>query len=193
MIHNKRFLILKQFLGNYAAEIYGRLLAGKIPLSHKAIALALAELEGENILKSRSQGNIKYYRLNLEFSEVKEAIMLAEVTQKMEFMAKHRKLAHTFREDDRVVGIFGSYARGAQKEDSDVDVFILGEKKSKDYDEKGRLFDLDISIKYFSLDEWAALLKEKNSLVKEIIRAHVVIFSVERFVNTLWRDYYGFN
>lgn len=169
------------------------MLVGKVPLSQKAIALALAGLEEEGVLKSRIQGSIKYYMLNLEFSEVKEAIMLAEVTQKTEFMAKHRRLAHTFREDDRVVGIFGSYARGTQKEDSDVDVFIVGNKKGNDYDEKGRLLDLDVSIKYFTPDEWTALLKEKNNLVKEIVSAHVVIFGVERFVNTLWRDYYGFN
>ena len=65
MLHTKYFEVLKQFLGNYVAEIYGRMLVGKVPLSQKAIALALAELEEKGVLSSRSQGMIKYYRLNL--------------------------------------------------------------------------------------------------------------------------------
>ena len=56
MILIKYFELLKLFLNNYAGESYGRMLAGKVRLSQKAVALALAELERKGILKSRSQG-----------------------------------------------------------------------------------------------------------------------------------------
>ena len=150
MIHNKYFEIVKQFLGDYKRELYGRELIGKVKLSQKGIALALQELEKKSILKSRKEGNLKHYYLNFEYSEIKDILAIAEIMRKIEFLAKQRKIAHLFKADDRIVGIFGSHAKGSQKEGSDIDVFIIGKRKEKDYGRGGKIFDLDISIKYFS-------------------------------------------
>src|SRR3989338_1435755 len=161
MIHNKYFEILKQFLGDYTGEIYGRELVGRVSLSQKGIALALEELEAKSMLKSRKEGTLKHYGLNLEYSEIRDIIAMTEITRKILFLAQHRKLAYLFKRDERVIGIFGSYAKGIQKTGSDIDVFIIGKKIAEDYDKKGKKLDLDISIKYFSRDLWVNLLKEK--------------------------------
>ena len=193
MILIKDFEILKVFLNNYAGEIYGRMLVGKVRLSQKAIALALAGLESKGILKSRRQGRIKHYGLNTEYSEIKDVVVMLEIARKIDFLTTRRNLAHIFRKDDRIVGVFGSHARNAQKSWSDVDVFIIGNKEKKDYDAKGKLFDIDISIKYFEQGDWKTRLKDKNGLVNEIVANHVVVFGTEGFVNMLWSHYYGFN
>ena len=193
MILIKYFELLKLFLNNYAGESYGRMLAGKVRLSQKAVALALAELERKGILKSRSQGRIKYYHLNAEYSGMKDLITMLETARKIDFLTARRGLAHIFKKDSRIVGVFGSHARDTQKKDSDVDVFVIGARKTEDYEEQGKLFDIDISIKYFKQKEWETLLKERNNLVSEIAGNHVVIFGAESFVNLLWRNYYGFN
>ena len=193
MIHNKYFEIVKQFLGDYSREIYGREMIGKAELSQKGIALALEELEKKFILKSRRQGTLKYYRLNLDYSEIKDILAVAEFIKKIEFFTKQRKIAHLFREDNRIVGVFGSYAKGSQKQSSDLDIFIIGKTKKKDYNMRGSALDLSISIKYFSKAEWAKLCKQKNNLCKEIINNHTIIFGVEIFMDLLWRHYYGFN
>ena len=193
MIHNKYFEILKQFLGDYKCEIYGRELVDKVPLSQKGIALALEELEAKSMLKSRKEGTLKHYSLNLEYSEIRDIIAITEITRKIQFLTQYRKLAYLFKHDERVIGIFGSYAKGIQKTGSDIDVFIIGKKIAEDYDKKGKKLDLDISIKYFSRDLWVKLLKEKNNLLKEIINYHIAIFGVEEFINLSWRHYYGFD
>lgn len=192
MIHNKYFYVLKQFLGNYGRELYGRELIGKIAMSQKGIALALEELENTATLKSRKQGSIKYYRLNAENTEIKDFLVVAELLRKAEFLASHRKLAYLFREDDRIVGVFGSYARGVEKEGSDLDIFVIG-GKGPDYEEKGKELDIDGSVKLFSKTQWKELLLSKNTLAKEIVYNHVLIFGAERFVSEAWRVYYGFN
>lgn len=191
MIHNKYFDVLKHFLGEYTKEIYGRQLIGKVPLSQKAIALTLEELEKEAILKARKQGNIKYYRLNMEYSEIKDSIIIGEYLRKKEFLAKHRTLAHLFKEDTRIVGIFGSYAKGTEKKDSDLDVFVIGKKIPEDYEKKGELFDIAVNIKYFSEKEWLELVKKRDNLWKEIISSHVLLFGIESFVKMIWKEYYG--
>lgn len=193
MIHNKYFEILKQFLGNYNREVYGRELIGKVGLSQKGIALALEELKGRGILKSRKEGNLKHYSLNLANTEIKDFIAISEILRKIDFLSKHRKSAYIFKKDERIIGIFGSYAKNTQKEGSDFDVFIIGPKKEQDYSAEGKKLNMDISVKYFTKTEWIKLLKEKNSLCKEIIENHILIFGFEDFLNLIWSNYYGFN
>lgn len=193
MIHNKYFEILKQFLGDYAKEVYGRELVGKVKLSQKGIALALEELEEKSILKSRKEGTLKHYGLNIAYSEIKDIIALAEFNRKIEFLAKNRKIAHVFKLDERAIGVFGSHAKNTQKEGSDLDIFIIGPKIEPDYSSEGKKLGIDISIKYFTRTEWIKLLREKNNLCKEIVNYHILIFGIESFISLSWSNYYGFN
>ena len=193
MIHNNSFEIMNQFLGDYNKEIYGRELIGKVSLSQKGIALALSSLEKEGILTSRKSGNMKFFSLNHQFARIKDSIVMAEITQKTNFLNKHQTIANLFKSDERIVGVFGSYAKGTQKKDSDIDIFIIGEKIIDDYNTKAKVYDLNISIKYFSPKEFKDLLKKKNPLIREIIENHITLFNVERFIEYLWRDYYGFD
>lgn len=193
MLHKKYFEIVAQFLGDYNRELYGRELIGKVSLSQKSIALSLAELEKEGILTSTKRGSIKFFRLNLQNAEIKDLLMSAESERKLIFFRKHLKIAHIFKNDERVIGIFGSYAKGTQKEDSDIDVFVIGEKIKEDYDKIGKKFDVEISIKYFSEREFNSLIKNENALCKEIIESHILIFGIERFINIVWKEYYAFN
>ena len=146
-----------------------------------------------SILKSRKHGTLKYYRLNVEYTEIRDIIALAELIRKIEFFTRQRKIAYIFKEDDRVIGIFGSYARGIQKQDSDFDIFIIGKRRKNDYDKQGNNMGVEISIKYFPKTEWIRLIKQKNNLCKEIIGSHIIIFGVETFIDLVWRDYYGFS
>lgn len=193
MLHNKYYEIINQYLGDYNKVIHGRELIGKVPISQKGIALALSELEEQNMLKSERKGNAKNYRLNIENAEIKDVLLVSEVLRKMKFLMQNQRLAGIFKQDRRIVGIFGSYAKGEQKKNSDIDVFIIGDKKEDDYGSKGKAFDLKISIKYFSEEGFISLLRNKNPLCKEIIANHVNIFGIEQFIDAVWRNYYGFN
>ncbi|MBL7148041.1 MAG: nucleotidyltransferase domain-containing protein [Nanoarchaeota archaeon] len=192
MLHNKIYEILKFFLGNYNREIYGRELINKVDISQKNIALTLKELEKKNILKSNKKGNLKFYSLNIKNPQLKIYLITSELFKKEKFLTNNKKIAHIFKDDDRIVGIFGSYAKSRQRKDSDVDIFIIG-NKGEDYIKQGKLYDLDISIKTFTEEEFKKLLKEKNNLIREIIENHILVFNVEKFINFIWRDFYGFN
>jgi len=192
LLQNKYYEILEKFVGDYTKEIYGRELIGKVNISQKAIALALEELEQRSILKSAKKGNIKLYSLNHANSELKDIISQVELNRKIQFLSNYRILAHIFRHDTRVIGIFGSYASSTQKKESDIDVFIIGNKKGMDYNALGNKFDIEISIKHFSHHEFSDLLKQKNNLCKEIIIHHIIIFGIEQFIDMIWRNYYGF-
>ena len=193
MIHNKYFEILELFTGDNNKEIYGRELIGKINLSQKGIALALEELEDKKILTSKKKGNIKLYSLNKRNPNIKDIIIIVEQFKKIVFLQKERVFTEIFKDDDRIVGIFGSYAKEKQKKDSDIDVFIIGNKKKEDYDNKGKIFDIDISVKYFKESEILSRLRKKDSLIREILSHHILLFNAEKFVTIAWREYYGLN
>ncbi len=191
MLHNKHYNILKQFLGDYNRQIHGRELVGKIPMSQKAIALALRELEDQAILRAQPRGRQVLYYLNHDFSEIQDVLAISEHTRKMEFLKKHLQLRYTFKDDDRIVGIFGSYAKGTQNKASDVDVFVIGKKKEKDYDETGKTLGADVDLFHFSPKEFRRLLEQKNNLWGSIVNHHILIFGIESFVRNVWKHYYG--
>ena len=192
MLHNKYLLILNQYLNDYQREIYGRELIKTVSLSQKNIALTLHELEHQGILRSRRAGTLIYYKLNAENKCIHDILILAEVFAKLDFCEQHQKIAHLFKRDNRIVGIFGSYAKGHPTKESDIDLFIVGKKIPADYDRQGTLFNLPISIHYFSEKEFKQLLKGKNTLVNEIVNNHILVFGIETFIDIVWRYYYGY-
>lgn len=193
LMRENYFEVLKLFTADYKAEAFGRDMEHKTGISQRTLSDNLLELEEQRILKSRTLGNLKLFSLNLDNTEIKDTISITEHQRKIEFLKKHRKLAYLFKDDNRVVGIFGSYAKGIETKTSDLDVFIIGDKRTNDYGIESEKLNLEISIKYFSNSVWSKLLKEKNPLAVEIMNAHVLIFGIEQFISMAWRDYYGIN
>ena len=193
MIHNKYFHILKFYLGDYKREIYGRELIGKIPLAQKTIALTLQELEQKGLLYVKKRGSMKNYCLNIKNPQTKDTLIITEVLNKNLFLEKHQKIDHIFKQDNRIIGIFGSYAKGKENKDSDIDIFIVGKNNKQEYTKKGKEFGLNISVKQFTEQEFKKLLREKNPLINEIISNHIILFNVEKFIKLTWSNYYDIN
>jgi hypothetical protein len=193
MLHNKDFEILDEFLGDYNRAVHGRELVGRVGMSQKGIALALDGLEDRAILTSERRGNMKLFRLNVRNPVIRDVLAQAETARKIRFLEGHREIGHVLFQDSRIAGIFGSYARGKEKKESDLDMFIIGGRIQEDYDKRGKPLDLDISIKYFTEMEFVRLSGERNSLVSEIMKSHVLLSGIERFINIAWRDFYGFS
>jgi len=193
MLHNKYLQVLQPLLSDYSSSVIGRELDKKIPLSQKGISLALNELESMGVLKSLKRGNQKVFSLNKDNSEILDYIHILELHRKLRFLQTNRVLSNIVRADKRITSIFGSYARGNNKPDSDLDIFIVGKREKEDYDTKAMSFDMDVSIKYTSEREFRELLIKKNPLISEIVHNHIILSGFEKFIGLIWRHYYGFN
>jgi uncharacterized protein len=190
MIHNKYFEIMKEFLGDYNKEIYGRELIGKVKLSQKNIALTLNELEELGILFSKLRGNMRYYSLNKKNSLGDMYLLLFEVEKNIDFMENHLKIKNLFEEVDLlgIVCIFGSYAKGLEKKDSDLDLFIVGNCDEKKLEEIGKKFGIEVSVKSGSKKDFREMLKTKNPLIREIVESHIIVSGFEDFVNEVLKN-----
>ncbi len=197
MLLNKNYLVfLEEFLGDYKGSFTGSYIARKKFLNQKSVSNALNKLEDEGFLKSRTAGKNKEFFLNLDNLEyVKNLIMAAEHLRTANFLKKHplikEALAKSIHAFEGIVVIFGSYAKGAQKKDSDLDVFVAGTYNRSDVSKISKLYNLQISVKNYPANAFRRALKNKDILINEVLKNHIVIEGVEEFVNAILRDYYG--
>jgi predicted nucleotidyltransferase len=113
--------VLFYFLANPSDEYYASQLQKKLKLAKNSILDALEALEKNKILNIREIGRIKQYRLNSDKPIVKQLKILQNIDKLRPTMKK-------LRDHELEVYLYGSCARGENKEKSDFDILILGNK-----------------------------------------------------------------
>jgi len=73
--------------------------------------------------------------------------------------------------------IFGSYARGSNSKDSDLDLLILSNKKVSDH-----LCPVKLQIINLSLSEFKKLIQSQDAFGKEIIKSHIILNNFDEFM-----------
>lgn len=119
-----RAKVLAWFYMNHDESFFVRQLAAIIKEDSTNLSRELSNLEKAGILSSTRQGNLKYFHANKNcafFNELKGFILktvgiIGELKFSLENFS-HIKYAF----------IYGSYARGEESADSDVDLIIIGD------------------------------------------------------------------
>ena len=79
--------------------------------------------------------------------------------------------------------VFGSYAKGTEKKESDLDIFVVGSADEKAIDEIADMYHLEVNAVQYSLAAFRKALKENDAVVKEIIKSHILIQNAQEFVS----------
>jgi predicted nucleotidyltransferase len=188
--------VLEEFLGKYTGSFTGSYIAKKRFLNQKSVANTLNKLEDEGLLKSKTMGKNKEFSLNLGNLEVvKNFITAAEHLRTANFFRKHPIIKEALSKSkpafDGIVIVFGSYAKDTQKKDSDLDVFVAGTYDKNKVSKISELYNLEISVKNYPANAFKRALKNKDILVNEVLKNHVIIAGAEEFVNAIMSDYLG--
>lgn len=188
--------VLKEFMGDYTGSFTGSYIAKKMSLNQKSVANILNKMENEGLMKSRTMGKNKEFSLNLDNAEaVKNFIVAAEHLRTAEFLKKNPVIKEVLTKAgdafDGVVVVFGSYAKGTQKKDSDLDVFVAGAYDRGKVSKVSELYNLQVSVKNYPASAFRRALRKKDVLLNEVIKNHVIISGAEGFVNAVMRDYHG--
>jgi len=120
--------ILKLFYENRNSPLYLREIARKAKLNESSISRHLNKLVKEDILKTKKDGNLK--KFYLKSSKIPEIFPLFD-HEKLESLPILRKDAiklyiNKIEKKPLLVSVFGSTAKGTYKEDSDLDILIIG-------------------------------------------------------------------
>lgn len=130
----------------------------------------LVEMEKEGILFSETVGKQKFFGLNKKYPLLKEL--------KAAYEAKAGFARRLKEELEKIKGIkeafiYGSFAKGTEKGDSDIDLFITGSIDENELIDKiselEKVFGRDINYTLMTEKELKDKIKAKNSFLKNIL------------------------
>ncbi len=157
-------------------QVHLRELAKLLKINHMSVSRRLIELQKENVLDYNQEGKNKRYFIK-KTVEAKNYIFMMENYKLNKLIKKYpqlRKVIEKIQENQiiRLAVLFGSYAKGTAKEDSDIDIYI--ETENKNIKKELSMIDSRLSIKIGKYDS-------SSFMIKEIEKNHVIIKGAERY------------
>jgi predicted nucleotidyltransferase len=157
-------------------ENHVRGIAKQLNESHSTISRKLINLKRENVIDSRNEGKNKIFFLKQNLI-TKSYTLQSELHKLTKLLRQYPELSIVFEEilkktDENLIVLFGSYAKGLAKKESDIDIYI--ESKSRNVKKSIEEIHSKINVKIGAFDT-------KSPLIKEIIKDHIIIRGIEVF------------
>jgi predicted nucleotidyltransferase len=151
-------------------------LAKRMHTNHMLVSRKMDGLTKENVADFRKEGRNKVFFIKKTL-EARSYVFMAENYALARAMNKYpilRAVAEKIREDSRIrlAVLFGSYAKGSPKNDSDIDIYV--ETDASEVKKSLELVNTKISVK-------TGTFNPESLLIKEIIKNHVILKGVEDF------------
>ncbi|MFT4311598.1 MAG: nucleotidyltransferase domain-containing protein [Candidatus Woesearchaeota archaeon] len=186
-ISEVEFAMLNLFTQGYDKELYLREIEKHVPYSFRTVQVVMNRLEEKRVLKSKTKGKIKLYCIE-ENSLAKEYFILTEQYKRIQFFEKNPLIREVFDQiQDSISGIcilFGSYVKGLEKEESDLDVFVVGSYDEKKVIEIGINYGFSISIKSYPKKIFDMKIHD-DILLKEVVKNHIIVAGNEGFMGVV--------
>ncbi len=195
---NNKLKILSLYRSNYLAQYHTREMAKLIKKSHVTLLPHLNDLEKEKVLVAKIIGKNKVYTLNIDNILTKNHLIISELFESVLYQEQIFLLKKINAEISKLdlVGtfiLFGSYAKKVFREDSDIDLFYLGEIKETEIAKIkaiGKIYGKTINIKTAIIQNFEAGLRKKDALIVEILKYRFIMQNPDTFINALWRYYH---
>ncbi|MFA5320691.1 MAG: nucleotidyltransferase domain-containing protein [Candidatus Omnitrophota bacterium] len=174
-----RRIVLKTFFESPDSEYYTRQLSSLYNISAGTLHRELKNLIASGMLKARSIGNIKLFSLNKQNPVYED---LKSIFYKTEGIIKIIKESLSGIQGIKTAFIYGSFAKKEERQDSDVDIFLIG----NDIDEGNLVVTIsDIEKKFFkeinftiyTEKEYKKEKKKNNSFILEVIRGKKIFIA----------------
>ena len=182
--------VLSLFTNGFDREYYIRETEKLLGISPRTAQLILGDLEDKGILESSMRGKIRTYTLRRNGLS-RMYIALVEQYKAITFLEKKpmiREVTEKISPFIRGIGvIFGSYAKGAETEDSDLDIFVAGEYDKSGVKKISETYGIEINVKCYPLKTFEKNLA-RDTLLKEVLKNHVVFLNSEQFTEMVMKN-----
>lgn len=157
-------------------ESHVRGIAKKLGISHSTILRRLDELSKRNVLDYRKEGRNKIFFIRKSL-QARNYVYNAERYKQIMLLSEYPQLNIIAEEilrkrSERMIIIFGSYAKFKAKKDSDIDVYV--ETIDAKVKEQVESIHSSIRVKIGKFDL-------NSELIEEIVKDHVILRGVEEF------------
>lgn len=168
--------ILQLFYDNKKTGIHLRDIARKTKLNENSATRFLKQLEEEGVLISKKDGNLKKYYINLKKLDKIGYIFTSFDLERFNKLPSLRKRAiecylNDLEEKPIIAFLFGSTAKGTFRNDSDIDLLLIVNKKIDD--EKAKKYadsQTGLRIQSFQID-YKSFLKELKLKEDRVIQS----------------------
>jgi len=173
-------------------------LAKELGESYSFLNRKINQLAKEGVILKRSAGKAMLCSLNLKSDRTKALLHMVEVERRDVFFGRNKeiglilsdflkKINAVSKSGIKFVLIFGSWAKGQAGKESDIDIFILTERKvdlSGIVKELGAQYGKEITPIQLTPKEFVA--QRQSEIIKEIVKNHVILSGFENFIDTVW-------
>ena len=182
--------VLALFTNDFSREYYIREVEKLLKISPRTAQLVLEDLENRGIIESKMKGKIKAFKLNpREFTE--RYLVFAEQYKAIAFLEKKlliKEIIEKITPHIKGIGIiFGSYAKGLEKDGSDLDIFVAGNCNTGGIKTVSKNFGMEISVKCYPTKTFDKNMA-KDILIKEVLKNHVVFLNAEQFIRAVFKN-----
>ncbi|MBS3127800.1 nucleotidyltransferase domain-containing protein [Candidatus Woesearchaeota archaeon] len=158
------------------AESHIRELARLLKTNQTTIARKVQELYKENIVDFKKEGKNKVFFIKKTL-ETKQYSYLVEANKLIETITQYpllRKVIETIQKNEKIslAILFGSYAKGLARKESDIDIYI--DTTNTALKEEIEHIDSKINVKIGKYNK-------DSLLIKEIEKNHVIIKGIEPY------------
>jgi len=179
--------ILTLFSDGYDREYHIREICTYLPISHGTSQTILSRLEEKQVLVSSQRGNTRIFRIkNGEIAL--QYFILVEQFKKIRFLQQNPYVSEIlnkiYANTDGIMLLFGSYAKGTEGKDSDIDIFVGGLCNEKEIARIGRIYDREINLKHYPSPAFIPSGRQDPLLI-EIRKKHIVWKNAETFVREI--------
>ena len=191
-INQTTLKILGLYLDDYKKSLHLREISRKTKIDVKAIQLQLKKLEKINVLSSIIRGRNKDYRLNLNNVTTKYYLVMAEIFVSIIYLKKNFMIKKIVEEIENKIHdpliLFGSFAKGTYTKESDVDVFVISDKKinTSSIIEATNMVGREISLKSANRQQFLEGLRNNDPLIKEVVSNHIILKGAGEFSDIMW-------
>lgn len=165
-----RVEILSAFLMNPERELYVREVARLTGEDYKNVSMELRNLEEIGLLSSRNEGNLKYFSLNKAFVIYEE---LKSIFMKTKGAVGILREAVSTKRDIDYAFIYGSFATGEERAESDIDLMVIGRISLEEVlalirgpEEK---LSREINVSLYDLQEIRKRVKDHDPFIMEVL------------------------
>jgi len=157
-------------------QVHLRAMSKLLKIPHSTLLREIKRLKEQNILEYNTIGKNRFISLK-KGPESQYSVYEAEYYKTLKIIQQYPELAVIVEQvlessKEGLIILFGSFAKGIAKKDSDIDLFI--ETESRERREKIENINSRIRVKIGKFDS-------KSPLGSEIVRDHAIIRGVEAF------------
>jgi predicted nucleotidyltransferase len=205
----KIILILKTMSRDLSKWYYTRELAKLSKVSVGTVSSEFSKLVKEGLVQQKTEGQEKYYKLNLENPRTRKLCELFETDKKEKLYKENRRLAWILEDFTRKVSdfapevqsiiLFGSAARGQATPKSDVDILVVAPNSEEEQfkklmnsidklaDEASGRHPVKLAPVVMMTKDFEKSIKDKKRFAADVLEDGIVLFGEERYYHLLSR------